>query len=43
MDKSYSKRLIRTGLVSLENRGIRSDLIHVFKVLKGDQNADLFQ
>ena len=32
---TYEERLKRTGLISLENRRVRADLMEVFKILKG--------
>ena len=32
---TYEERLKRTGLISPENRRLRTDLLEVFKVLKG--------
>ena len=32
---SYEERLRKTGLVTLEMRRLRSDLIEVFKIMKG--------
>jgi len=32
---SYNQRLIKTGLISLEMRRLRADLIEVFKIMKG--------
>ena len=37
---SYEQRLERTGLVSLEMRRLRADLIEVFKIVKGLENVD---
>lgn len=37
---SYDQRLERTGLVSLEMRRLRADLIEVFKIVKGLENVD---
>jgi len=31
---SYSQRLFQTGLISMEKRRVRGDLIEVFKMLK---------
>ena len=30
---TYEERLKRTGLISLENRRLRADLLEVFKIL----------
>ncbi len=32
---TYEERLKRTGLISLENRRLRANLLEVFKILKG--------
>ena len=37
---SYSDRLDRAGLITLEKRRLRGDLIQVFKLLKGIDNMD---
>ena len=37
---SYEQRLERTGLVSLEMRRLRADLIEVFKIVKGLEKVD---
>ena len=39
-DKSYSKRLICTGLLFLEKRRVKGDLIQVFKMLKDENKSD---
>ena len=31
----YNSRLLKTGLISLEDRRIRGDLIETFKIIKG--------
>ena len=38
---SYEQRLERTGLISLELRRLRADLIEVFKIFKGLEDVDL--
>ena len=37
---TYEERLERTGLISLENRRLRADLLEVFKILKGVVKVD---
>jgi hypothetical protein len=39
-DLSYYERLSRTGLISMEKRRVRGDLIHVFKMLKDGDKGD---
>ena len=39
-DLSYDDRLEKTGLISLEKRRVRGDLIQVFKMLKGFDKID---
>ena len=40
---SYKKRLDRMGLFSLEHRGLRGDLIAVYKIMRGiDQLVNIF-
>jgi len=39
-DVSYEDRLERTGLISLEKRRVRGDLIEVFKIMKGYDRID---
>ena len=34
-DVCYAERLAQTGLISLEKRRVRGDLIQVFKILNG--------
>jgi ribonuclease P/MRP protein subunit RPP40 len=40
MDISYEDRLEQTGLISLEKRRVRGDLIQVFKIVKGFAKID---
>jgi hypothetical protein len=40
---SYEERLERTGLIPLEKRRIRGDLIQVFKMMKGFDKVDFSQ
>ena len=37
---TYEERLKRTGLITLENRRLRADLLEVFKILKGFLKVD---
>ena len=37
---SYEERLERSGLISLELRRLRADLIEVFKIVKGLEDVD---
>ena len=37
---TYEERQKRTGLISLENRRLRADLLEVFKILKGFVKVD---
>ena len=37
---SYSDRLRILGLITLETRFLRADLIDVFKILRGFENVD---
>ena len=37
---SYKKRLDRLGLFSLEHRRLRSDLIEVYKIMRGIDKVD---
>jgi len=37
---SYSERLSQTGLISMEKRRVRGDLIEVFKMLKSNDRVD---
>jgi ribonuclease P/MRP protein subunit RPP40 len=37
---SYEERLVRTGLISLEDRRTRGDLIQVFKLIRGFDKVD---
>ena len=39
-EELYSERLICTGLVSLEKRRVRGDLIQVFKMVKDENKSD---
>jgi ribonuclease P/MRP protein subunit RPP40 len=39
-DLSYEERLEKTGLIPLEKRRVRGDLIEVFKMMKGFDNVD---
>ena len=39
-NKSYLDRMTETGLISLEKRRVRGDLIQVFKLLKGIDKLD---
>jgi len=39
-DKSYSERLSHCGLISMEKRRVRGDLIQVFKMLKDRDRVD---
>ena len=39
-DLSYEERLERTGLIPLEKRRVRGDLIEVFKMMKGFDHVD---
>ena len=38
--KSYEKRLEMVGLITLETRRLRADLMEVFKILKGHEGLD---
>jgi hypothetical protein len=40
VDVSYEDRLEQTGLISLEKRRVRGDLIQVFKIMKGFDKLD---
>lgn len=40
-NKSYEERLRLTRLQSLESRGVRGDLIEVFKLIKGFDQLDV--
>ena len=37
---SYSERLSRTGLISMEKRRVRGDLIQVFEMLRSKDGVD---
>ena len=39
-DMSYSERLSHTGLLSMEKRRVRGDLIQVFKMLRSKDGVD---
>ena len=39
-DMSYSERLSHTGLISMEKRRVRGDLIQVFKMLRNKDRID---
>ena len=39
-DLKYAERLVATGLISLEDRRTRGDLIEVFKMIKGTSKLD---
>ena len=39
-DMSYSERLSRTGLISMEKRRVRGDLIQEFKILRSKDRVD---
>ena len=39
-DMSYSERLSHTGLMSMEKRRVRDDLIQIFKMLRSKDRVD---
>ena len=38
--KSYEERLVLLGIITLEKRRVRDDLIQTFRILKGFENVD---